>query len=60
MMIHGHTHRPGSEELEPGFWRHVLSDWDVDDAIVPRAQVLRWRREGLGRLTPQEAMTATR
>ena len=29
-MVHGHTHRPGSSVLAPGFKRHVLSDWDLD------------------------------
>ncbi|HZF80801.1 MAG TPA: UDP-2,3-diacylglucosamine diphosphatase [Rubrivivax sp.] len=50
-LIHGHTHRPGSEELAPGHCRHVLSDWDMDTA--QRAQVLRWSSAtGLRRLSP--------
>lgn len=57
-MIHGHTHRPGSEALAPGLWRHVLSDWDVDDPTAPRAQVLRWQLGGLTRLTPLDAMNS--
>jgi UDP-2,3-diacylglucosamine hydrolase len=57
-LIHGHTHRPGSEELAVGRWRHVLSDWDVDDAVAPRAQVLRWQSDGVRRLTPDEAIGA--
>lgn len=51
-MVHGHTHRPGSNELAPGFKRHVLSDWDLDDAQSPRAQVLRLSRDGFERLRP--------
>lgn len=51
-LVHGHTHRPGSEPLAPGFVRHVLSDWDLDDARAPRAEVLRWRRSGLARIAP--------
>jgi UDP-2,3-diacylglucosamine hydrolase len=51
LLIHGHTHRPESDELAPGFDRHVLSDWDVDHATPPRAQVLRWDQGGLTRLT---------
>jgi UDP-2,3-diacylglucosamine hydrolase len=51
-MVHGHTHRPGSEPLAPGFIRHVLSDWDLDHADPPRAEVLRWRRSGLARVAP--------
>jgi UDP-2,3-diacylglucosamine hydrolase len=50
LVIHGHTHMPGSDELAPGFERQVLSDWDVDHAHPPRAQVLRWDRDGLTRL----------
>jgi UDP-2,3-diacylglucosamine hydrolase len=48
-MVHGHTHRPGSSVLAPGFTRHVLSDWDCD-ATPPRAQVLRLTRDGFARL----------
>ena len=51
-MVHGHTHRPGSESLAPGFKRHVLSDWDLDDAVAPRAEVLRLQRGGFERLAP--------
>ncbi len=52
-MIHGHTHRPGSATLVPGFQRHVLSDWDLDGAPhAPRAEVLRLTRAGLARLPP--------
>jgi len=49
VMVHGHTHRPGSAELAPGFTRHVLSDWDLD-AQPPRAQILRLAPEGFQRL----------
>ena len=48
-MVHGHTHRPGSEALAPGYTRHVLSDWDCD--VTPsRAQVLRLTRDGFTRI----------
>jgi UDP-2,3-diacylglucosamine hydrolase len=47
-MVHGHTHRPGSEALVPGFTRHVLSDWDCDTSPA-RAQVLRLTRDGFTR-----------
>jgi UDP-2,3-diacylglucosamine hydrolase len=57
-LVHGHTHRPGSEALAPGFTRQVLSDWDLDDAQVPRAQVLRWRRSGLTRVAPSDGSGA--
>jgi UDP-2,3-diacylglucosamine hydrolase len=49
-LVHGHTHRPGSEAMAPGFIRHVLSDWDLDRA--QRAEVLRWKRSGLSRVAP--------
>ena len=52
-MVHGHTHRPGSSTLAPGFKRHVLSDWDLDTA--QRAEVLRLTRDGFERLPPASA-----
>ena len=55
-LVHGHTHRPASEPLAPGFTRHVLSDWELDDATPPRAQVLRWSAQGWARLSPAEAL----
>ncbi len=56
-MVHGHTHRPGASTLAPGFERQVLSDWDLD-AGAPRAEVLRLRRDGLVRLSPDAATRA--
>jgi UDP-2,3-diacylglucosamine hydrolase len=52
-LVHGHTHRPGSDALAPGFKRHVLSDWDLDHA--DRAEVLRLDRDGFRRLAPSQA-----
>ena len=49
-FIHGHTHKPASETLAPGFVRHVLSDWELDHGAVARAEVLRWQRDSLSRL----------
>ena len=49
-LVHGHTHRPGSDELSPGHPRHVLSDWDLDDPAHPRAEVLRLTPDGFARL----------
>ena len=54
VLIHGHTHRPASETLAPGLVRHVLSDWELDHALVPRAEVLRWQGTGLTRLPPPQ------
>ena len=48
-LVHGHTHRPGSQALASGYTRHVLSDWDCD-ARPARAQVLRLTREGFTRV----------
>jgi UDP-2,3-diacylglucosamine hydrolase len=53
-MVHGHTHRPASEVLAPGYTRHVLSDWDAD-ASPPRAEVLRLTRDGFSRIDPGKA-----
>lgn len=50
-LIHGHTHRPGSEQLAPGYHRHVLSDWDLDHGT--RAQVLRLTTAGFLRVAPE-------
>jgi UDP-2,3-diacylglucosamine hydrolase len=55
VLVHGHTHRPADQLLQPGFTRHVLSDWDLDHAATPRAEVLRWTRDGLQRVSPQDA-----
>jgi UDP-2,3-diacylglucosamine hydrolase len=52
-LVHGHTHRPGSEAWPGGLARHVLSDWDLDGAT--RAEVLRLTREGFVRLPPRRA-----
>ncbi len=38
-MIHGHTHRP-RDHWQDAQLRQVLSDWDLDQAARPRAQVL--------------------
>jgi len=48
-LIHGHTHRPGSDVLAPGHTRWVLSDWDCD-APPYRAEALRLTRDGLARI----------
>lgn len=58
-LIHGHTHRPGTETLAPGFGRHVLSDWDLDHTSAPRSEVLRWKSTGFTRLSVSDAMVAT-
>lgn len=55
VLVHGHTHRPADQLLQSGFTRHVLSDWDLDHAAMPRAEVLRWTHDGLRRIAPQDA-----
>ena len=55
-LVHGHTHRPATEALAPGFVRHVLSDWELDHGGAPRAQVLRWRPGHWTRITPADAI----
>ena len=57
-LVHGHTHKPGSDMLAPGFKRHVLSDWDLDTG--QRAEVLRLGRNGFERVAPSRASTASR
>ena len=54
-LVHGHTHRPATEALAPGFVRHVLSDWDLDHGHGPRAEVLRWEAGRWLRLAPDAA-----
>ena len=61
-LIHGHTHRPGSNTLAPDRVRHVLSDWEldsIDPTILERAEVLRWHDGHFERLTLHDAQ-ATR
>ena len=53
-LVHGHTHRPGTEALAPGRLRHVLTDWDLDHP-PHRAEVLRWSAAGLHRVAPATA-----
>lgn len=51
-LVHGHTHRPGSEALGPDRLRHVLTDWDLDHDGPPRCGVLRLTRDGFSRVAP--------
>ncbi len=53
VLVHGHTHAPASHALAPGEVRHVLSDWDLDGHGAPRAEVLRWSRDGFARIAPE-------
>ncbi len=39
-LIHGHTHKPATHQLDAAHQRIVLSDWDAS-ATPPRAEVLR-------------------
>ena len=39
-LVHGHTHKPATHDLQNGLQRVVLSDWDAT-ANPPRAEVLR-------------------
>ena len=50
-LLHGHTHQPATHTLGAGLVRHVLSDWDFDDAS-PRGDVLRWTPGGIARVAP--------
>jgi UDP-2,3-diacylglucosamine hydrolase len=60
-LVHGHTHRPETAALAPGFMRHVLSDWDLDHATTPpRAEALRWEPGRWTRLAPSAAAGVAR
>lgn len=50
VMVHGHTHRPGSQSMAPGYERHVLTDWELDCSGAARAEVLRLTQEGFSRI----------
>ena len=59
VLVHGHTHQPGSSPIAPGHVRHVLTDWDLDPAGgTQRAEVLRLTRDGFARLPPARAIQA--
>ncbi len=55
VLVHGHTHRPATEQLAPGRVRHVLSDWALEPGIPPRAEILRWREDGFARVPPSRS-----
>ena len=55
-LVHGHTHAPRSHALGAGLTRLVLSDWDLDHAQPPRAEVLRWTADGFARIAPARTM----
>lgn len=57
-LVHGHTHRPATETLAPGHIRHVLSDWELDHAPAPRAEIMRWEAGRWTRLAPADAVAA--
>lgn len=53
VLVHGHTHAPRRHQLASGRSRQVLSDWDLDAAPLPRAEVLRWQPGSLERIAPE-------
>jgi UDP-2,3-diacylglucosamine hydrolase len=59
LLVHGHTHRPDTEQLAPGFTRLVLTDWELDRS-PPRSGVLRLSARGIERVTPSGTATAAR
>jgi UDP-2,3-diacylglucosamine hydrolase len=48
-MIHGHTHKPAIHDLDNGFKRVVMTDWDLK-ATPNRAEVLQLSATGLQRI----------
>ena len=55
VLVHGHTHAAATLAVGPGQVRHVMTDWHLDGAGPPRAQVLRWRADGMERIAPDTA-----
>lgn len=53
VFVHGHTHAPASHPVGTGWMRHVLTDWHLDGPGPARAQVLRWRANGIERIAPE-------
>lgn len=51
-LVHGHTHRPADHALPGQRMRRVLSDWDLDGAAPPRAEILRLDAQGWTRRPP--------
>ena len=49
-LVHGHTHKPATHNLQNGLQRVVLSDWDAT-ADPPRAEVLRLSAGQLRRIS---------
>ena len=47
VLVHGHTHRPGTHLLAPGHRRQVLGDWSFDGGPPHRAACLRLSAAGL-------------
>ena len=60
-LIHGHTHKPTTHEMEHGTQRWVLSDWHIQGKASDRAEVLRLERQPISdslmwtRLAPHNA-----
>lgn len=48
-LIHGHTHKPATHDLDQGLQRIVLTDWDAN-AKPKRAEVLRLSARGYTRI----------
>ena len=59
VMVHGHTHRPGTQELAPGYTREVLTDWELDGPGPDRAGILRLSARGLQRVAPATALNTS-
>ena len=53
VLVHGHTHAPADHEVAPGKVRHVMTDWHLDHGGPARAEVLRWRADGIERIGPE-------
>jgi len=55
-LVHGHTHRPGTQQLDGQRRRWVLSDWELEPgSTAPRGDLIRFSGDGLVRLSPARA-----
>jgi UDP-2,3-diacylglucosamine hydrolase len=44
ILVHGHTHRPATHDIDGQHQRWVLSDWHAQ-STPPRLEILRWNRK---------------
>ena len=55
VLLHGHTHAPASHAVGEAGTRHVMTDWHLEAAASPRAEIVRWSAAGFTRIAPEQA-----